>query len=147
MSSTFTFSPPCVPAMPSVIMFKQNGQAVASVRAPKKNERLVIHLEVECCRICAGEKPCANVRNLSRVTRVKRRLRSTLYPFVSRRDELPPDDAGGARCIHWLFLRYLSKNALTIGRILSPLTVCPCEVISRVVSTPAALSAAANNSP
>ena len=34
MSSTFTFSPPCVPAMPSVIMFKQNGQAVASVRAP-----------------------------------------------------------------------------------------------------------------
>ena len=34
MSSTFTFSPPGVPAMPSVIMFKQNGQAVASVRAP-----------------------------------------------------------------------------------------------------------------
>jgi len=34
MSSTFTFSPPCVPAMPSVIMFKQNGQAVARVRAP-----------------------------------------------------------------------------------------------------------------
>ena len=34
MSSTFTFSPPCVPAIPSVIMFKQNGQAVASVRAP-----------------------------------------------------------------------------------------------------------------
>src|SRR5438093_11192674 len=34
MSSTFTFSPPSVPAMPSVIMFQQNGQAVASVRAP-----------------------------------------------------------------------------------------------------------------
>jgi hypothetical protein len=34
MSSTFTFSPPCVPAMPSVIMFEQNGQALASVRAP-----------------------------------------------------------------------------------------------------------------
>ena len=34
MSSTFTFSPPCVPAMPSVTMFEQNGQAVASVRVP-----------------------------------------------------------------------------------------------------------------
>ena len=33
MSSTFTFSPPCLPAMPSVIMFEQNGQALASVRA------------------------------------------------------------------------------------------------------------------
>ena len=52
-----------------------------------------------------------------------------------------------AQCFHWLFLRCLSKNALTIGKILSRLTVCPCEVISRVVSTPAALSAAANNSP
>src|SRR5262249_7817532 len=30
MSSTLTFPPLCVPAMPSVIMFKQNGQAVAS---------------------------------------------------------------------------------------------------------------------
>ena len=34
MSSTFTFSPPDVPAMPSLIMFRQNGQAVASVFAP-----------------------------------------------------------------------------------------------------------------
>ena len=59
---------------------------------------------------------------------------------------------GAARCwnhFHWLFLRYLSKKALIIGSNLeSPtLTVCPCEVISRVVSTPAALSAAANSSP
>ena len=36
MSSTFTFSPPCVPAMPSVIMFRQNGQAVASERLAKR---------------------------------------------------------------------------------------------------------------
>ena len=34
MSITFTFSPPCAAAMPSLIMFKQNGQAVARVRAP-----------------------------------------------------------------------------------------------------------------
>src|SRR4029434_500029 len=34
MSSTFAFSPPCVPAMPSVIMFKLYGHVVASGPAP-----------------------------------------------------------------------------------------------------------------
>jgi hypothetical protein len=34
ISSTFTFSPPCAVAIPSLIIFKQNGQAVARVRAP-----------------------------------------------------------------------------------------------------------------
>ena len=40
MSSTLTFSPPGVPAMPSLIMFKQNGQAVASVCAPGRDRFL-----------------------------------------------------------------------------------------------------------
>jgi hypothetical protein len=52
MSSTFMFSPPCALAMPSVIMFRQNGQAVATLRAPvasascarKTRDALVGHL-------------------------------------------------------------------------------------------------------
>src|SRR6266705_679728 len=48
MSSTFTFSPPCVPAMPSVIMFKQNGQAVATVRAPVASASCERKWETRC---------------------------------------------------------------------------------------------------
>ena len=48
MSSTFTFSPPCVPAMPSVIMFKQNGQAVARVRAPVASASCARKTETRC---------------------------------------------------------------------------------------------------
>src|SRR5216110_1232549 len=48
MSSTFTFSPPCVPAIPSVIMFKQNGQAVATVRAPVASASCARRQETRC---------------------------------------------------------------------------------------------------
>ena len=48
MSSTFTFSPPGTPAIPSVIMFKQNGQAVARVRAPVESASCARKTETRC---------------------------------------------------------------------------------------------------
>src|SRR2546428_13357905 len=48
MSSTLTFSPPWVPAIPSVIMFKQNGQAVASERAPVSSASRARIQETRC---------------------------------------------------------------------------------------------------
>ncbi len=48
MSSTLTFSPSGTPAIPSVIMFKQNGQAVARVRAPVASASSARKTETRC---------------------------------------------------------------------------------------------------